>query len=860
MLFGRRAGKVVVSFAVPGIYFYGVATERHGLDGADSAGGGRAWPGNLPVCLGCVPHTTPVAIFVTDVNGCTGNDSLPEGFVGPIYRMPRPLPSAYMLCLVTTNVTLFPGAHLYLPLCTNPPPTSVGVHYYASVRAPAWLAVDLAGSSSKRIVPAAQTADSMVTTTAKISMASMQHHHGGTLPLYVAFVDANAGATFSLQLSMHATPAPPSNDSAEWQTLMAHTVATPSVPLPSKLLTSITWAGPELLYSGNISGTMSMLETYRSLGFNTVPYLLRFTDSYANGSFLLHPKNRTTGPWADGALHFGPQHTGFQSLSTLLWKGPANASILKSRFGVKPADMPVEVLKWERAVRYADAAGFRKPIDLGYDGALFQYDVQSFCDAMGSIQPETVFADDEIWGDVWENWWVDRAVLLSENAQSRRLPGETDENLAFRMILEMFNRWVECLSHVSSGTKVHFYDVRFPVETFLRSGITPQYATYTSIYDPATFPAVMRRQALLLQEDGASDAVGFVPWLTSCTWGQMSADQLRSATLHSFGSGATGFSWFHDICFDDPGKMLALSSAIALVVPHERLMMRGAPVGASDFSVSSTILDRTQSPSDSVVLTWSGRLDLDGFMWLALTLNGTANTVRFAVDAPLGRTEACVAASDGLCGQNGWQEATKVHLSSTPVNTTAPPVLATGRWDSHSLKLEGAQVAETIVVLVRVLSDKATLHRPLPQGVGLTNHGLGPAARSGSRPAASQWLHQNMFRNLSAIKTDDRQTATLIGMNYNFYRPCMGPATNPHASYNISFLHNWRQPGVRAMVRAQLAGMFARGVQSLRTTIFYFSTADERLRLLADVARGGEVITCQSPLNVLKYTYDHSCY
>ena len=69
---------------------------------------------------------------------------------------------------------------------------------------------------------------------------------------------------------------------------------------------------------------------------------------------------------------------------------------------------------------------------------------------------------------------------------------------------------------------------------------------------------------------------------------------------------------------------------------------------------------------------------------------------------------------------------------------------------------------------------------------------------------------------------------TMIGMNYNFYRPCDGPASNPRASYNITFLHNWRQPGVRSSVQAQLANMSKRGVQSLRTMVFYFSTADER--------------------------------
>ena len=45
------------------------------------------------------------------------------------------------------------------------------------------------------------------------------------------------------------------------------------------------------------------------------------------------------------------------------------------------------------------------------------------------------------------------------------------------------------------------------------------------------------------------------------------------------------FSWFRDICFDDPGKLLALSSAIALAQPYETLILLGDIVMRADITL-----------------------------------------------------------------------------------------------------------------------------------------------------------------------------------------------------------------------------------------------------------------------------------
>ena len=50
---------------------------------------------------------------------------------------------------------------------------------------------------------------------------------------------------------------------------------------------------------------------------------------------------------------------------------------------------------------------------------------------------------------------------------------------------------------------------------------------------------------------------------------------------------ATGFSFFIDTCFDDPGKMLALSLAVALATPFENGLIGGQPLAADAVVVVS---------------------------------------------------------------------------------------------------------------------------------------------------------------------------------------------------------------------------------------------------------------------------------
>ena len=69
-----------------------------------------------------------------------------------------------------------------------------------------------------------------------------------------------------------------------------------------------------------------------------------------------------------------------------------------------------------------------------------------------------------------------------------------------------------------------------------------------------------------------------LPVLTACTYGQMTASDVFAGTLQSFGAGASGFSFFAGNCFDDPGKILALSTAAGLAAPFADHLMLGTPI------------------------------------------------------------------------------------------------------------------------------------------------------------------------------------------------------------------------------------------------------------------------------------------
>jgi hypothetical protein len=219
-----------------------------------------------------------------------------------------------------------------------------------------------------------------------------------------------------------------------------------------------------------------------------------------------------------------------------------------------------------------------------------------------------VFLDDEAFGEGWGTWR--NMAAQSENALARAMPGEKPLDLAWRMAVEMMQSWTACLLTVAPKTTTAWYNSAFPDQVFASAGIVQQPTMYGAVHYLDSYPGGVR--SIKLQQGTMANGKPhhLLPWLTACTYGQMDAVQAWESTLHSYGGGATGFSYFGVFpagCIDDPAKMLALSTATALATPFEDHFLDGTPLLPSDFNVTA-----------GSVRAWSGmRLGLSH--WLVLT-------------------------------------------------------------------------------------------------------------------------------------------------------------------------------------------------------------------------------------------------
>ena len=94
-----------------------------------------------------------------------------------------------------------------------------------------------------------------------------QHVH-----LSFTFASQHAGKTARLQLLLHDRLSEADGPPSRFSVADMACVPTPVIPLPQRLVTSVTWATAEMLFDGTSpDGTYSFLETYAQLGLNTVP-------------------------------------------------------------------------------------------------------------------------------------------------------------------------------------------------------------------------------------------------------------------------------------------------------------------------------------------------------------------------------------------------------------------------------------------------------------------------------------------------------------------------------------------------------------------------------------------------------------
>ena len=274
------------------------------------------------------------------------------------------------------------------------------------------------------------------------------------ITLSFTFAAEHAGKVADMRLLLHEDLSDTQDGASPmWAAAKIACVLTPEVPLPKKFCTSITWAEPEMLFDGaSPEGQFTFLTTYKTLGFNTV-----MGSPTAIGEKWSHHGNRTGPEWAN--LKYGP--VGYHSSTFIGVPGiPPNATLMQQMLGAaskdtSPSAVADEMRKWGAAQRFA--AKHKHLVDWAYDGIFFANNLQDFCDGLKRSQADYSFLDVEGMG-FYSHWRL--TVADSENAQKRRWPGETSDNLAWRMANELLTAWSACLKVKSDfpvEPKIQFY-------------------------------------------------------------------------------------------------------------------------------------------------------------------------------------------------------------------------------------------------------------------------------------------------------------------------------------------------------------------------------------------------------------------
>eukprot|EP00045_Choanoeca_perplexa_P012129 m.131083 g.131083 ORF g.131083 m.131083 type:complete len:860 (-) comp15898_c0_seq3:38-2617(-) len=569
-------GYIDLAFQQPGIYYYGATPSYSGRAGGCTAGGevdGR-------------PSPYPTAIVVRGPNGEL-NDTIPTGFLGPVHET-LPLQSPRQFCVVITNVTLFAGGRLMIPLCRPDPKTEIPEQpAFVTINLPVWLSVAGASNETSNYPAVVNSTSGPIAGRYNVTFYNRRWTtYQDYVPLYFGFDLAAVGSVTTLRVAIHEQV----DGIVAFQELTARAAATPTVSIPAEMMTSITWANEALFMEGSLGNQRySSLGTSLQLGFNTIPAVS--VNSVLAGSRTgefqetrhAYAGNRTDPIWQQ--LHYGPELSGFHNTFSTLRTVP-NATVLQ-QLGVPADRLKEEMTKWNNAYRFhLNTSG----VDIAYDGWLFQLDVQEYCHVVNVTQADWIFADDEGWGDGYRSWSLN--VAQSANANQRRLPGENDENLGIRMVQEMLVSWTNCYEELSPTTKMGYYGDNFPGATFAAAKIRPQPSAYGPMHYPSSLFDWLQGYKRALPV-GAKE---MLPWVTACTYGQMTAAEVFASMMHIYASGSTGFSFFIESCFDDLGKMLALSRSTAIMAPFYPLLLNGEPL-AEMLDVVSV------SPS---VTAWSG--------------------------------------------------------------------------------------------------------------------------------------------------------------------------------------------------------------------------------------------------------------
>jgi hypothetical protein len=260
--------------------------------------------------------------------------------------------------------------------------------------------------------------------------------------------------------------------------------------------------------------------------------------------------------------------------------------------------------------------------DLAYDGIFFRRDLAALATVLEATQPDYIFIDSEDFPSHAQ--WVS-TVSLSKNAEERRLPGETDDELANRIAREFLTNLVNTVEEASPETKVAFFAAAplynygyrlFRWEIFQDLGIIAQPSVYK-------VERLLHRYGEFMRLNRAALPQGYelMPWITTGTYGEMDTEFVFDVVAHTFLNGATGFSAYVYRDFDDMADYLNMAEAIAVIAPHEDIIMDG-----------ELAFDDIGDMENAVV----SAMQLNGEYLIAVTPQDPAQPVAFTVHAQQG--------------------------------------------------------------------------------------------------------------------------------------------------------------------------------------------------------------------------------
>ena len=460
-----------LSYSLPGLYFVGV----YGVFNGDYSGGAGEHPaigtkteGQFPLDPAGVFQ--PVAIIIPFENGT--EPSLPPRFSG-IVHVCQPLPGDTRLALRTSQITVFNGGSVYLP-----------VHDLNNGRAPAPDFVELD-------VPAGLTLlDQWPSNTAasgpdhyreyNVSVLSAADSSGGPLPAGYVRVRLLKGAgrdwtwlnqAVKLQMAIDPNLCGRSFPHARirayngvangrrkdnWQPLALKVVKLKPITLPKRLRSSFGWDYAAEFPTNKTLG-LDGIATWRALGFNTVPAIGAGYPLPAVGwpgvpvsmpGELLTPQQRAADKAWSGLryeINMSPfQSAGFTAPPYGL--GSFNALALPpksadsdqlpngfnfSAHGLSAKEEAVERAKWKAALVFHNATGVE---DLSYDGFFFKNDLRAVGAIVNYTQADYLRMDIERFEHSLDEWV--RVGYLSANFAPRKQPGESDGAASVRLAAE----------------------------------------------------------------------------------------------------------------------------------------------------------------------------------------------------------------------------------------------------------------------------------------------------------------------------------------------------------------------------------------------------------------------------------------